>query len=192
MIKEIKNYINLSIITSILFALLGIIIFLFPKTMLNIFSYIVALIAIMLGIYLIILEIKTKNNIFVIGSSLFGSLLLVLGLIIITHPNSFAIIIPLGLGIWFITSSVVKFRFSLVLQKELKGLWLSTLIMTILSIMCGIIFIINPIKSSVIITSSFGLIIIIYAIIQICQMIIFKTNIKKISKIIKEKMKIIN
>ena len=192
MIKDIKNYINLSIITSILFALLGLIIFLFPRTMLNIFSYTIALIAIILGIYLIILEIKTKNNIFVIGSSFFGSLLLVLGLMIVTHPTSFAIIIPLGLGIWFITSSVLKFRLSLVLQKESTGLWLSTLIMTILSIICGIIFIINPIKSSVIITSSFGLIIIAYAIMGICQMIIFKTNIKKISKIITEKMKIIN
>lgn len=63
--------------------------------------------AIISRIYLIILEIRTKNNIITIDSSLFGILL-----IVFVHPNSVATLIPIGLGIWFIISSFAKLRFT--------------------------------------------------------------------------------
>lgn len=192
MIKKINEYINLSIITSILFVVLGILILLFPNTILNIFSYSTAVLAIITGLYFIVLEIRTKNNLIAIDSSLFGVLLLVLGFIIIAHPNAFKTIIPLALGIWFITSSVMKFRITTILKNENFGIYLFSLIMTILSIICGVLFILNPIESSKVITSTFGLIMIIYSISDICEMIIFKKNIKKINKFFKETIAMID
>lgn len=192
MVKKINKYINVSIATSILFALLGIIILLFPKTTLNIFSYATAIILIMTGIYLLILDIRTRNNLFYMESSFFGILLLVLGFIIIVHPSAFTVLIPLVLGIWFITSSVLKFRFSTFLRRDNFGLWVLTLLITILSIVCGVIFILNPIESSKIITSYFGLIMVIYSIADVVDMIIFKMNMKKISKYLKENAALID
>lgn len=192
MVKKINKYINVSIVTSILFVLLGIIILLFPKTTLNIFSYATAIILIMTGIYLLILDFRTRNNLFYMELSFFGILLLVLGFIIIVHPSAFTVLIPLVLGIWFITSSVLKFRFSIFLRRDNFGLWVLTLLITILSIVCGVIFILNPTFTSEIITSYFGLIMIIYSIADVVDMIIFKINIKKISKYLKENATLID
>ena len=183
--KKINYYINLSIITSILFIILGIIVMIFPKTTLGIFTYSISIIAIISGIYFIIFEIKNKNNILTTGFSLLGTFLLLLGIIILFHPKSIAILIPICLGIWFITSSVTKLRFVEILKQEDEGLWILAIIVNILSIICGLIFIINPISSSEIITSMFGIIIIIYSISDICEMMVFKKNIKKIDKFFK-------
>lgn len=192
MIKRINNYINLSILTSILFIILGIIVMIFPKTMLGIFSYSISIIAIISGIYLIILEIINRNNLFTIGSSLFGTLLILLGIIIFVHPKSIAALIPIGLGIWFITSSVAKLRFTTILKYENSGLWILSIIINILSIICGFVFILNPISSSEIITLIFGIIMIIYSISDICEMIVFKRNIRKIDKFLRDRIIKIN
>ena len=188
MIKKINNYINLSILTSILFIVLGVTTMIFSKTMLNVLNYCLSIMTIISGIYLIILEIRTKNNLITIDSSLFGILLIVLGIIVFVHPNSVATLIPIGLGIWFIISSFAKLRFTSVLRNENTSLWILTLFMNFLAIICGFIFIFNPLSSSTIITSTIGLLIVIYSISDICEMIVFKKNVNKIAKFLKDRI----
>ncbi len=192
MIKKINKYINLSIFTSILFVLFGGVILLFPKTTLSVFSYTTALVLAVVGIYLIVLDIRTMNNLFYIESGLLGVLLLILGFIIIAHPSTLAVLLPVVLGIWFIVSSIIKFKFSAGLRGDNIGLWVLSLLVTILSVLCGVIFIVNPIESSEVITSSFGLIMIIYAVADSIEMIIFKRNINKIAKYVKEKIVLVD
>ena len=55
-----------------------------------------------------------------------------------------------------------------------------------LSLICGVIFIIHPIASSKIITSTFGIIVICYAICDIVDMAMFKKYINDIVKTIKK------
>lgn len=193
MIKKFNKYLNSSIITSIIFMLLGIIILLFPKISLNVFCYFIAIIAIIIGIYLILFDIRNNEFFFSITINLFGIMLLLLGIIILVNPNFISILIPICLGIWFISGSVLKFKFTVIL-KDIRSdnLWISSFLMTLLSVICGLTFIINPIKTSSFLTSILGFIIIIYSISDICEMIILKRNINKISKSIKENYKIIN
>ena len=192
MIKKINKYINLSIFTSILFVLFGGVILLFPKTTLSVFSYTTALVLAVVGIYLIVLDIRTMNNLFYIESGLLGVLLLILGFIIIAHPSTLTVLLPVVLGIWFIVSSIIKFKLSAGLRGDNIGLWVLSLLVTILSVLCGVIFIVNPIESSEVITSSFGLIMIIYAVADSIEMIIFKRNINKIAKYVKEKIVLVD
>ena len=58
--------------------------------------------------------------------------------------------------------------------------------MSILSIVCGIIFIFNPLDGANYIASFVGILLIIYSISDIVDMIIFKVNVNKIYKNIKD------
>lgn len=192
MVRKINKYINLSIITSIFFILLGMIILFFPKTMFDIFSISISMMAIITGVYLIILEVRTKDRLFPIDSALSGTLILVLGIICIMHLNLFQTFIPVLLGIWFITGSVIKFKLTFILKNANFSMWLLSLIMTLLSIICGLIFILEPVASSKIITLYVGIIMIIYSIVDMCEMFIVKRNINLIDKKLKERIKIID
>lgn len=192
MIKKLKQYLNLSMVMSILFLILGVITLIYPKTTLSVFSYFIAVMSIGLGIYLIVLEFASRNSYFMIDTGLSGVLILVLGIVLLMYPKSLTVLIPICLGIWFIVSSVMKLRFTYLLKNISSGLFVSSIIMGILSIICGILFILNPLESSTVITLSCGILIVVYSISDIIEIFIFKRNMNRISKKIKEDMKIID
>lgn len=189
MLKKINKYFNLSIASSILFIILGIIILIFPKISLSIFSYLIGISAILLGIYLIYLEVRYGSIFTLIDTSLSGILSILLGIIILIYPKTVAIFIPIVLGIWFIMSSFMKLRISYYLKYISGSLYLSTLIMNILSVICGIIFIINPLTSSTVITIYIAILLIIYSISNLSEIIILKKNINNIDKYLQKEFK---
>lgn len=189
MLKKINKYFNLSIASSILFIILGIIILIFPKISLSIFSYLIGISAILLGIYLIYLEVRYGSIFTLIDTSLSGILSILLGIIILIYPKTVAIFIPIVLGIWFIMSSFMKLRISYYLKYISSSLYLSTLIMNILSIICGIIFIINPLTSSTVITIYIAILLIISSISNLSEIIILKKNINDIDKHLQKEFK---
>lgn len=189
MLKKINKYFNLSITASILFIILGIIILIFPRISLSVFSYLIGISAILLGIYLISLEIRYGSIFTLIDTSLSGILSILVGIIILIYPKTVAIFIPIVLGIWFIMSSFMKLRISHYLKYISNSLYLSTLIMNILSIICGIIFIINPLTSSTVITIYIAILLIIYSISNLSEIIILKKNINDIDKYLQKEFK---
>ena len=110
----------------------------------------------------------------------------VLGGIILLYPESFSLIIPLSLGIWIITDSIFKIRIATSLKDNKDIPWILLLILSMLSLICGVIFIVHPIASSKIITSTFGIIVICYAICDIVDMVMFKKYINDIVKTLKK------
>ena len=192
MIKKINKYINTTLISSILLLILGAIMILFPETTLNITSYCIAIISLLLGIYLIIIDINIEKPLFFPNTSLSGIILSILGIILLAHPKSLFILIPIVLGIWFIISSITKINYIQTLKYINKSLWISSIITTILSIICGLIFIINPLRSAAVVTTFFGIIMIIYSICDIYEIIIIKRNVNKIDKEINKRFKIID
>lgn len=182
MIEKFNKYVNLSIIISLLLIILGIIILVFPTISLKIFSYIISVITILSGILLLIEDYKYRNYFFPIDFSFSGIIILLIGIILLIYPNTLALLIPIFLGVWIITSSIVKFKIIILLSKIDSKIWILSLIMTILSIVCGIFLILNPLDSAEMIISVIGILLIIYSISDISNMIIFKKNINKIVK----------
>lgn len=183
MLKKLNSFIYTSLIISVLFLLVGVGMLLFPEISLNIIAYSVAIIFILLGISLCI---RTDKYTIFIDTTLISILLIILGGIILLYPESFSLIIPLSLGIWIITDSIFKIRIALSLKDDKNIPWILLLILSMLSLICGVIFIIHPIASSKIITSTFGIIVICYAICDIVDMIMFKKYINDIVKTIKK------
>lgn len=156
-----------------------------PEISLNIIAYSISLIFIILGVYLLLLD---KKNIFLIDTLLTGILMIVLGVIIMIYPKSFSLLIPIVLGIWVITDSIFKIRLSISLKEVKDTPWILLFILSIISLVCGIIFIIHPLASSSIITSIFGALIIIYSVSDIIDMLMFKKYLNDIFKILKNKL----
>lgn len=191
MIKKLNSFINSSICISIMFIIIGIIMVIMPKMSLEILGVILSVILIINGIILMITDIKLNNNFIPVDMLPASMLSILLGIMILIYPNILSIIIPLILGTWFIMTSIFKIRLTLYLSKIKNTPWILLMLISILSIVCGFILILNPIDSSVAITLFIGIIIIVYAISDIINMIVLKRNIKNLTKYFKENIKII-
>lgn len=185
MLKKLNNFILSSIVVSILFALVGLGMMIFPDISLNVIAYTIAIIFIILGVYLFILD---RRSLFMIDMMFTGILMIILGIIIMIYPKSFSLLIPIVLGIWIIADSLFKIRLSISLKDYDDTPWVLLLILSIVSLICGIIFIIHPLASSSIITMLFGSLIIVYAISDIVDMVMFKKYVDKIVKTFKKKL----
>lgn len=185
MIGKLNKYINSSIVISALLMLLGIGIFIYPTMSLKVFSYSIAIIISLFGLFLIIEDIRYNVGM-LFDFSLLGIMFFLLGLILLKYPNALTSLIPIFLGIWFIVSGFVKGRWTYYLSNYKLSISILSFIMSILSIVCGIIFIFNPLDGANYIASFVGILLIIYSISDIVDMIIFKINVNKIYKNIKD------
>ncbi len=191
MIKKLNSFINSSICISIMFIIIGIIMVIIPKMSLEILGVILSVILIINGVILMITDIKLNNNFIPVDMLPASMLSILLGIMMLIYPNILSFIIPLMLGTWFIMTSIFKIRLTLYLSKIQNTPWLLLMLISILSIVCGFILILNPIDSSVAITLFIGIVIIVYAISDIINMIVLKRNLNKLTKYFKENIKII-
>lgn len=191
MVKKLNKYINVSIVISILLMILGGLIFIYPTMTLKAFSYVVSVILVLFGIYLIVEDYKFKKILVLFDFSLVGILCLLLGIILLIYPNILTTLIPIFLGIWFIMSGIVKFRLTSLLSNSDFNGWIISLIMSILSVTCGILFIISPLNGAIALVSFIGILLFVYSLSDIVNMIIFKKDINNIEKSLKENITII-
>lgn len=181
MLGIVKKELNISIVASLFYVILGIIIIAFPEQALTVVSKIVAIFAIIYGIVVTIINIaniKEGRNL------LLGVLLIVMGTALIIYPSSLNVLISLGIGIWFISISVSRIRFSTFLREVEEINWLVVLISSIITLIIGISFVFAPLASAVALTTISGILMIFYSLIDIFEVIFIKKNIEAIEKVI--------
>lgn len=191
MLKKFNQIINEAIGVSIIFLLLGIIFLIYPNISIQVVAYLIAFILIGSGIYLIGLEFTNRIIFFPMDTLFNGIISVILGTIILIYPNIFQIIIPIMLGTYFILDSIFKLKVIMFLRRIDNTSWILTLLLTILSIICGIVLIANPLDSSIAIALFAGIILIVYSITGIIDMLLFKKNIHDLVKEWKKNIKII-
>ncbi len=191
MLKKFNQIINEAIGISIIFLLLGIIFLIYPNISIQVVAYLIAFILIGSGIYLIGLEFTNRIIFFPMDTLFNGIISVILGTIILIYPNIFQTIIPIMLGIYFILDSIFKLKVITFLRRIDNTSWILTLLLTILSIICGIVLIANPLDSSIAIALFAGIILIVYSITGIIDMLLFKKNIHDLVKEWKKNIKII-
>lgn len=189
MIKKINKFVDLSIIASIIFTIIGLCLIIFPDVSLNIMSYVIGGLFLIFGIYLFTIN---YNSLILTDMIFFGVMMVLLGVILIVYPKLIAQLIPIVLGIWFITDSIVKIRISLSLKDYDDTPWVLTLVLSIISMLCGVVFILHPLASSEVITTFIGALIMIYALSDIIDMFMFKKHINDVIKSLKKNIKVID
>ena len=180
MTKKINKYINLSIILSVLFMIVGMFLIIWPKASLDTFAYVIGTILIVYGIYSFIdsFSINPALCLFQMTNSILSFLL---GICVFLNPSIFESIIPIVLGIFFIISGSFSSRLSFVI-KNMNSAFILSLISSILMIICGVVLIINPGNTALVITTLIGIILIVYSVSAIVDMFVFKSRVKEIDK----------
>lgn len=182
MLNKLNKYLNSGIILTIVFLLVGGILIVKPDISFNIISYLIGATLVVSGIYLFIIDSKT-NNIF-INVFLYAILLTLIGILIILNPVTLKVILPIFLGLWFLISGIFKIRLDIYMKDE--PYFILSLITNIITVICGVILLINPVESVSAITISLGIIIVVSSISSLIDIIIFKKNINSVVKYLKE------
>lgn len=178
-----------SIFSSIALVILGLLLFFQAETTIISISYIIGAILIAIGVLSGIrfvggLNNNNQNELDII----YGIVCVVLGILIITNPTAIASAIPIVVGVIIVLNSVVKLHYSLELKESKNELWKSTMIMSVIMTVCGIILIFNPFAGAVFITKLIGALIVIYAVLDIASTIVIKKTVTKIHNAIEEKI----
>lgn len=173
--KILKKTGYISILESILFAILGIILIVRPEETIKVISYILGACFILVGIYKIIgyMQMKGKNDIYNYHL-IYGIMAIVIGLIAIIYSTTIGTVFRIIIGIWIIYSSVIRATSSLRLKALKSNMWIYTLILSIIMFGCGLYIALN--EGTIIMT--IGILMLIYAVMDIIENIIFIRYIK--------------
>ena len=109
----------------------------------------------------------------------YGIITIILGIIVITNPKAIASIIPFIIGILMIISSSAKIQYSFDLKKRNSELWVSTLVVAIITLVCGVLLIFNPFSGAKALTQIIGGTLILYSLLDLIECISIKTVVNK-------------
>lgn len=176
--KKINSFINIQLGSSVFLIVLGIICLLAPATILDVIRWIIAIFCLAAGAYTLASDLR-RNAPVLFGTTLIGVVFLILGLVFAVNPGVMDIF-PMVIGAWFIISGVSSVRFSAGLRGSTAGVY--ALVTSILSLICGILLIINPWGGQVAIMVFSGIMMIIYGAANLVDMAVLKHNLSDLAK----------
>ena len=179
----LKKVFLMSLVSSILFCVFGLLLFLQADAVIKTVSVMIGIILVGLGIVPIVNYFKTRNAGFFSNTGLlYGIFSVVAGFIILFNSDILATIIPILSGVWVIVNSVNKIQISMELRDEKVDFWIVSFIFSLLMLVVGAFLIINPLKSSLYVTQTIGIVIMVYAALDIIDTIVIKVKAKKVAK----------
>lgn len=184
-----SKIIRSSMFSSIALAVLGALLFFQSELTIVSISYIIGAVLVGIGLAAIIkfvnnLNKDIKNEL----DMIYGTVTVVLGIIVISNPKAIASIIPFVLGILIIISSAAKLQYGLELRKGNNDLWTGTVILSSITLLCGILLIFNPFAGAEFITKVVGILLFVYAVLDIISTIRIRNTIKEVKNELTEKI----
>lgn len=171
----------LSLVESLVFAIIGIVLIQNPEGSVKVISYILGISFIVIGVYKIIAHLvaKEKGNLYDY-SVVFGLMAIVIGIVMIVFSGAISTLFGVIVGIWIIYSAILRASSSIKLKElDSSKIWIISLVLSALMLICGIYIVANASK----IVAAIGVFILIYAIIDIIENIIFLKNVNEFNKI---------
>lgn len=170
----------ISLVESIVFAIIGIVLIQNPEGSVKVISCILGIIFILIGVYKIIVHLAEKEtgNLYDY-SVVFGLMAIVIGIIMMAFSRTISTLFGIIIGIWIIYSAILRASTSIRL-KELgdSKIWIFSLILSTIMLICGIYVVVNASK----IAAAIGVFVLIYSIIDIIENVIFLKNVNETSK----------
>ena len=172
-----------SIITSIILAVLGILLIVATEATIISISYIIGGILILLGFFGLVDYIRKIDTELKTGVDLvYGVVTVILGVLIVMNPKAIASIINYVLGIIIVISSAVKLNYAIQLKGNNNSLWKSTIIFSLITTICGLILIFKPFTGAIVATKIIGIIVLIYAILNIISTFTIRKEVLRLHK----------
>lgn len=166
-----------SILTSIILAFVGLVMIYNPDTTMQFISTILGIIFIVIGIIKITNYFIARGNSTLFNNDIsWGLVAVILGLVTIVYSNTIESIFRIMIGIWIIYSGFTRFSLSFKLKDVNDKIWTFVLVLSILMVIGGLYVTFYP--GALIVT--LGVIILIYAIMDLIESFIFMKNMKNL------------
>ena len=176
----LKKVFNISMISSVLLFLFGLILAVNAEGFIKSITVAIGVILLLIGVFPVIDYFRYRKD--GLGASIgliSGIFSIVCGLMFLLNENMLMILIPVFVGVWMIINGINKLQVSLFLRDEKENTWLVTFIFSIIIVVLGCYFIINPINGANIVTKTLGIIMCSYSIIDIIDCILINIKVKK-------------
>lgn len=181
-LKKIKWNVILS---SIIYVAIGVILLLWPEMTAKNICYVVAILAIAIGIVNLFDYIRKQVGADIYRYNLvYGLLAILLGVFILAKVNIVISIIPFLLGFAVTISGLLKFQNSMDLIRLKYSGWGAVLLIAILNIAFGIVLIVNPFTSATVLLICIGIGMIYSGVSDLIATIMLSNCIKKEAKAI--------
>lgn len=183
----LKRIYRMSLITSILLFLFGILLISNANGFIKSISTIIGIVLLLIGVFPVVDYFRYRKEGILAGISLVSGIFsIVCGLMFLLNENMLMVLIPVFIGVWMIINGINKLQLAFEIKDQNEKSWIITFIFSILIIVCGGYFIINPISGAQLVTSTLGIIICIYAVLDIIDCIIIKVKVGQIVSELKE------
>lgn len=182
-----KRIFWVSIASTLVMLLFGILLFIFPETVIKSVAIAMGVIFIMIGVIPIINYFRFRATGFTTTFSfLLGIFCIVAGLILLMNENILGTIIPILTGVWMIINSINRISISMDLRDDKIPFWVITFIYAILTLVVGVLLILDPVNGGKLVTKTIGIIICIYSVLDIIDLILIRIKAKKVVKEVKK------
>ncbi len=163
-----KTFYKSSFITSILLLVLGILLVFASEATIAAISYIIGGFLIIVGLTALFnFFFSKRNDSFMELNIIYGIVTIIAGVFIIVNPYAIGKFIPFVIGIAIVISSAMKMQYAFQLKNAGNHLWKATMIISIITTLCGIILLFNPFAGAVILTKVIGIFIMLYALLDL-------------------------
>ncbi len=143
--QYIKKYTSYSILTSLILIILSIFLISNPNQFLNIVMTIFSIILILSGIIQVIGYFRSPAELKAFSIKLIlGIIIIVLGIFLLLNSSMVNTIITAIIGGWMVIQSIIKIQIAFNLREYANSNWKAICILSIITLLLGILIIINP------------------------------------------------
>lgn len=177
--KELaKRVFGFSIFTSCLFLALGLFLFFRPEGTINLISSIIGILLLINGGITLINYFRNQAYSSYKIELIYGLIAVIAGFVLILNPVAIVSVLPFILGIYFVISGIFKLKYVADIKSIKNQIPVFSLIISILMILCGVLFIVNPFGGAIAITKTIGIFMSIYAILDIINYFCIRKSVK--------------
>lgn len=179
----LKKVFNISIISSVLLFLFGLVLAVNAEGFIKSITVAIGVVLLLIGVFPVIDYFRYRKD--GLGASvglISGIFSIVCGLMLLINEDLLMILIPVFIGVWMIINGINKIQVSFEIKDLGEKSWIITFIYSILIIVLGGYFIVNPISGATTVTSFIGIILCIYAVLDIIDCVIIKVKVRSFKK----------
>ena len=179
----LKKAFNISVISSVLLFLFGLILAVNAEGFIKSITVAIGVVLLLIGVFPVIDYFRYRKE--GLGASvglISGIFSIVCGLMLLINEDLLMILIPVFIGVWMIINGINKIQVSFEIKDLGEKSWVITFIYSILIMVLGGYFIVNPISGATTVTSFIGIVLCIYAVLDVIDCIVIKVKVKNFKK----------
>jgi uncharacterized membrane protein HdeD (DUF308 family) len=172
MIDYMKRYAKGSIVLSICLIVVSLFLIFKPEVSLSVLFICLGCFLLVVGIMHTISYFSSPKEFKAFSFELIeGIVYIILGFVLIFNPNIIKAFLPIIIGCWMIINSIVRFQLAFNLKSSDNPSWALMLILSFVTLILGIVMVINPFASIAALTMICGIMLLISEIINIIESI---------------------